>query len=137
MAPFIRYVKPDVLEYLVEVLAPRDRDRRGADGVLEDQVPADDPGDELAERRVRVGVGGAGHRDRRGQLGEGERGERAGHAREDEGQDDRGTGVADRLADDDEDAGADDRAEAERGQVEQADDTLPRLALILRVADEG
>ena len=36
----------------------------------------------------------------------------------------------------DEDAGADDRAEAQRGQVEQADDALERRALLLRVADE-
>ena len=35
-----------------------------------------------------------------------------------------GPGVADRLADDDEDARADDRAEAERGEVERADDAL-------------
>ena len=36
----------------------------------------------------------------------------------------------------DEDAGADDRAEAQRGQVEEADDALQRRALLLGVADE-
>ena len=112
------------VEQVVEVLAPADRDGGDRHGVLEDQVPADDPRRELAERRVGVRVGAARDRDRRGQLREGERGERAGDAGEDEGQDDRRAGVADRLADDHEDAGADDRAEAERGQVEQADDAL-------------
>ena len=104
--------------------APADGDRRDRDGVLEDQVPADDPRDELAERRVRVRVGAARDRDRRCQLGVGERGERARDAGEDEDEDDRRPGVADRLADDHEDAGADDRADAERGQVEQADGAL-------------
>ena len=56
-----------------EVAAPGDRDRDVADRVLEDQVPADDPRDQLAERRVRVGVGAAGLRDHRRQLGVAER----------------------------------------------------------------
>src|SRR5215207_6960353 len=42
------------VEQLVEVLAPADGDRRHRDAVLEDQVPADDPRDQLAHRRVAV-----------------------------------------------------------------------------------
>ena len=125
------------VEQLVEVAAPADRDGRDRHAVLEDQVPADDPGDQLAHRRVGVGVGAARDRDRRRHLGVGQRGERAGHAGEDEREDDRRPGVADRLAQDDEDAGADDRAEAERGEVEQADRALERVVAVLRVGDEG
>ena len=97
----------------LKVPAPADGDRRDRDAVLEDQVPADDPGDELAERRVAVGVGRAGDRDRRGQLGVGQRARRRTSRRR--ARSDRtiaGPGVADRLADDHEDAGADDGAEA-------------------------
>ena len=47
-----------------------------------------------------------------------------------------GPGVADRLAEDDEDAGADDRADAERGQVEQADGALELAAGLLGVGDQ-
>ena len=58
----------EAAEQRVEVVAPRDRDRDVADGVLEDQIPADDPGDQLSERRVRVGVRASRLRDHRRQL---------------------------------------------------------------------
>ena len=48
-----------------------------AEGVLEDEVPADDPGDQLAERRVGVGVGRPGDGDHAGELGVAEAGEGA------------------------------------------------------------
>ena len=53
----------------LEVFAPRDRDRDVSDRVLEDQIPADDPGDDLAERRVRVRVRASRLRNHRRQLG--------------------------------------------------------------------
>ena len=53
-------------------------------GVLEDEVPADDPGDELAEGGVGVGVGGAGDGDHAGELGVAEAGEGADDGDEDE-----------------------------------------------------
>ena len=77
------------VQQLVEVGAPSDGHGRDRDAVLEDQVPADDPGRELAERRVGVGVGAARDRDGRRELGEGQRREDAGDARDHEGQDDR------------------------------------------------
>ena len=52
----------------VEIVAPRDRHGDVADRVLEDQIPADDPRDQLAERRVRVGVGASRLRDHRREL---------------------------------------------------------------------
>ncbi len=54
------------------------------EGVLEDEVPADDPGDELAERGVGVGVGGAGDGDHAGELRVAEAGEAADDGDEDE-----------------------------------------------------
>ena len=59
----------EVVEQLVQVARPADRDRGGAERELQDQVPADDPGDELAERRVGERVGRARDRHGRGELG--------------------------------------------------------------------
>ena len=51
-----------------EIARPADGHRRGTERVLEDQIPADDPGDELAERGVAIGVGRAGDRNARREL---------------------------------------------------------------------
>ena len=67
----------DAGEEPLHVAAPADRHGHRADRVLEDQVPADHPRDDLAERRVGVGVGAAGDRHHRRELGVAERGERA------------------------------------------------------------
>ena len=57
------------LKQPVNVSGETNGDRHVRDGVLEDQIPADDPGDELAQGCVRVGVGAAGDGNNRGQLG--------------------------------------------------------------------
>ena len=116
---------------------PAHRHRRRAQGVLEHQVPADDPRHELAERHVRIGVGRAGDRHGGGELGIAETRQRADHAGEEHGQDDGGTGVsAGRLAGEHEDAGADDAADADEDQVGPAQNTtqarLARLSLSIR-----
>ncbi len=72
-----RQVDADAAEERVGVAGPRDGDGRVADGVLEEEVPADDPGDQLAQRRVGVRVGAARHGDHRGELGVAERREAA------------------------------------------------------------
>jgi hypothetical protein len=46
-----------------EVIAPRNGDRDIADRVLEDQVPTDDPRDQLAERGVGIRVRASGLRN--------------------------------------------------------------------------
>ena len=50
---------PNPARMPLQVAAPADRDGHRADRVLEDQVPADHPREELAERGVGVGVGAA------------------------------------------------------------------------------
>ena len=57
-----------MLEHGIEVARPAVGNEAGTDGVLENQVPADDPGDQLTERGVSVRVGTAGHRDHAGQF---------------------------------------------------------------------
>ena len=103
---------------LPEVGRPRDRDGDVPDGVLEDEVPADDPRDELAERRVGVRVGGARDGDEARELRVAEGAEAAGDGRQQDGDDDAGPGrrlplaSRRRAAERGEDAGADDGADA-------------------------
>src|SRR5438876_401473 len=90
-----------------EMARPADTHRGSAGGVFEHQVPADDPGRELAHGGVGVGVGAA--RDRHGarHLGVAETGERTRDADEDHREGHRGTGVQrGHLPGDHEDPGA-------------------------------
>ncbi len=119
-------VDPHVVEQLLEVAGPGDGHRHVAHRVLDDEVPADDPADQLAEGGVGVGVGRAGDRHHGGELGVAERREAAGDGGEDEGEGDRGARArvpaAPRRggAHGREDAGADDGADAQQGELEGA-----------------
>ena len=124
-------------EDALEVAAPADRDRHRADGVLENQVPADHPGEDLAERGVGVGVGAAGDRDHRRELGVAQRREAAGEAGRHVGEHDRRPRlVGGRRPGQHEDAGADDRADAQQRQIHGRQRALERLAPVLDVADQ-
>ncbi len=50
-------VDPEPVEQIDDVSGEADGDAHVGEGVLEDEVPADDPRDELAEGGVGVGVG--------------------------------------------------------------------------------
>ena len=82
------------------------------------QVPSDDPGDKLAEGGVGVGVGRAGDRYHRGELGVAECGESAGDRRKDEEKRDCRPAIEGGVADSREDAGANDRSDSERSQID-------------------
>ena len=106
-----------------EVVRPAVRHGARGDRVLEDQVPADDPGEELAERGVGVGVGAARHRHHRRKLAVAERGERTAESRDAEGEDEAGSGIdVGGEPGQHEDAGADDRADAERRERDGTED---------------
>ncbi len=124
---------PELGQDALEVARPAGGDGGAADRVFEDQVPADDPGEQLAQGRVGVGVGRAGHRHHRGELGVAERREDAGDAGDDVGEHQRRAGdVVGRRAGGDEDAGADDGADAEGGELDRAEHPAqPVLALHL------
>ena len=133
-----RQGESEVAKEAHEVARPAHRHRRAAERVLEDQVPADDPRHQLARRGVRVGVRAAGHRDHRRQLGVAQPGERACHRRDDHREHQRRAGVLGGGGPgQDEDAGADDRADAERGEVKRAERAAERwpLGLGLKVGD--
>ncbi len=88
--------------------------------ILQDQAPADDPGDGLAQHAVAVGVGAARGRHHRRQFGIGQCRAGADHAGDDEGQQHGGTGLVRTHADQRVDARAHDGADAQRDQVRPA-----------------
>ena len=121
-----------VVDEGAKIVGPADRDRDVADGVFEDQVPADDPCDQLPQGGVGVGVGRPGDRHHRGHLGIAERREGADDGRDRKREHQRGAGAraggvaggggADRR----ENAGADDRADADQGHIERPENPLER-----------
>ena len=75
--PLDRQVEAEPVEQIDDVGGEADADAHVGEGVLEDQVPADDPGDEFAEGGVGVGVGRAGNRNHRREFGVAEAGKDA------------------------------------------------------------
>ncbi len=104
-----------------------DRDRGGGEHVFQHQVPADEPGDELAQGRVAVGVGAARDRHHGGEFGVAQAGEYAAQAGDDEGQDHGRSGVfGGGDTGQHKDAGADDAADAQRGEGDRPEGTVER-----------
>jgi len=120
-----------------EIVGPALRDVDVADGVLDDEVPADDPGEDLAERDVGVGVGAARDRHEGRDLRVAERAQAARDGREQVGQHDRRAGArvvgaaGRHHAHAREDAGAHDGPDAQQRQIERAQRAAqaPRVAL--------
>ncbi len=75
-----RNVDSEIVKDARDIARPADGDRGGADHVFQDQVPADQPGDELTHRGIRVSISRTGDRDGGGHLGVAEAGEGAGDA---------------------------------------------------------
>jgi hypothetical protein len=150
--PFQIRVNAEPVEQIDDVGGEADADGHVADGVFEDEVPADDPGDEFTHGGVGVRVSAAGDGNHCGKLGVADRSESADDGDEDEGKSDRGTGAGtpeaggvvnqvfeerrienrgsfeflagDRGADDGEDAGADHGADSEGSEAEPAEGLL-------------
>jgi hypothetical protein len=123
-------------QQLDQVLGPALGHRRSAEGEFEHQVPADDPGDQLAQGGVGEGVGAAGHRHGAGQLGVAQPGEGAGDRGDHEGQRDGRTGLGGGgHPGEHEDTGADGDPDAEDGQVEGGQVAAELVPLHLGVAD--
>jgi hypothetical protein len=92
----------------------------GAEGIFEDQGPADEPGDQFAHDGVGVGVGRARDGDHRGQFGIAERGDRADRAGDDEGDHHAWAGLLGGGGGENEDTGADDGPDPEHDQLNRA-----------------
>jgi hypothetical protein len=76
---------PKILEKAHYVTRPTDCDRRCAERVFQNEIPADDPGDQFAHRRIGVGVGAARDWNRRGHFGVAQPGKSAGKSAEHKG----------------------------------------------------
>ena len=142
-------VQAEPVQQVDDVRGKTHADTHVGAGVLQNQIPADDPGDELAESGVGVGVSRAGNRNHRRELGITKAGERADEGHQDHGDGDGGTGAGaagergvgddvarqrrvhhaggiklfagDCRADDGEDARTDDGADAQRGERPRAE----------------
>ena len=86
-------VNAEPIEQVDDVRGEADADGHVADGVFENQIPADDPRDEFAHGGVGVGVGAAGDGNHGGEFGITDRSESADDGDEDEGQGDRRAGA--------------------------------------------
>ena len=126
-------LQAETAQQRIEIVAPRNRDRDVADRVLENQVPADDPRNELAKRRVRVRIGAPRLRNHGGQFRVAQTRQRACGAEQQERKHERGSGAGPnhftvwsdltrrRSADRAEDPGADHRADREHDQIARAE----------------
>jgi hypothetical protein len=116
-------VQPELGNHALKVSRPAIGNRGRADRVLENQIPADHPGEQLAERCVGIGVGRSGHWHHRRKFGVAQRRENAGHAGEDVGKHQRGTGhIVGGGARRDENPGANHRANPQTGQLDRTED---------------
>ncbi len=131
-------IDAELLEEAVEVSRPAGGNGGGAERVFEAEVPADDPGDELAEGGVAVGVCGAGDGDDGSELRVAEAGKSAGKTGDDEAQGHCGARVQRGcLTGEHEDASTDDCANAERDEIEGSERAFESvLALLCRFLRE-
>ena len=118
-----RQVDAESADEFGEITRPADGHRDIGDAIFEHQVPADDPGDQLAEGGVGICVSTSRDRDHGRELGIAKRREPAGHGGQPERKDDRRPGprpyeISGRGgADHGKDPGTDDRADPEQNKI--------------------
>ena len=135
--PLRRQIDAECMEEGNHVRRPTDGDGGRADGVLQHQVPADDPGDPFAQGRVGVGVGAAGHGNHAGEFAVAQAGERAADSGHNHGNGDRGTGVLrGGNARQGEQARADDGADSQRDQVARTERSLEMVLTTFRFGND-
>ena len=110
-----RHLQVKDLQQLDEVIGPAGRDGAGAHGVLQREIPSDNPGENFAKCRVGVGIGAAGEGNHGSKLSVAETCEGAAQPRQDEGKHETRAGVMGPQAGKDEDTCANDGAHSQRG----------------------
>ena len=126
-----RHRNAEILEEAHDVTRPSDRHCGRAQRIFEDQVPADDPGDDLAHRRIGVGVGTPGDRNGRGHFCVTQPRKGAGNRSEDEGHRDGRPGVGrGGVSGQHENARPDDGADAQGDEIGGREAALERHAVV-------
>ena len=123
-----RQVDVQLLQQAHEIAGPPGGYGGGAKSIFEDQVPADDPGDQLAQGGIAVGVSGAGDGNNGGELRIAKPGKGAGDAGKDKAESHRRAGMERRrLPSQHEDARADDGADAESYEIDRTERAPERV----------
>ena len=126
---------PKLSQQADKIAGPANRNGGGAHGVFQNEIPADDPGEDLTDRGISIYIGASGCRYHRRQFGIAQTDEGAGNAGENKGQGDRGAGVAGGgFAGEDEDTGSDNAADAQPDKRERAECLGQAFAVVIRVA---
>ncbi len=129
-----REIDAEILCKADDIAGPADRHRNGADRIFQDKVPSDDPGHDLAERGVGIGVGAAADRHGRRHFRIAQACEGAGHRAEQERQRYRRSGIRCRsMSRQHKDAGADHATHAKRDQMQCGKRTLQGPGFAARV----
>src|SRR5271167_65002 len=118
----------EVLQEADEVAAPAGGDGGRAESVFQDEIPADDPGEEFAQGRVAVGVSRTRDGDQRGEFGIAQAGEDTAQSGQHEGQYDRRTCIlSGRRSGEHKNSGADDSADTQSNEVYGAQGPLQTM----------
>ena len=118
MRPLIWYAQAEPVEHAISVLTPRDCHGCRANGVFEDQIPPDDPGNQFPHRRIRISVGASSHWNHGSEFRVTQAGKRATEPRHDKGKNDGWAGaIRDSRRGANKQAGPNDCADAKRHQV--------------------
>ena len=127
----LRQMNAPIAEQVGDVTRPPDRNRGRRHQIFERKIPADDPGERLAERAVRVRVRAARHGNHRSELRVADRGERGAEGSDEQRQRQGRSRVIRRdRAGQDENAGADRRAQADCRQRAGAQHPVQRRGAI-------
>ena len=136
--PF-RYEDAEAFQEGPEIIGPAYRHGDIAHGVFDNQVPADYPGDNLAQGGIGIGVSRTGDRDNRGEFSVADRGESADYRCDYEGEHDCRAGprpedIAGRgRADCGENPRADYRPDAEHGELHRSQRALEPIFGAIRI----
>lgn len=109
-----------IREQANQITRPADGHGNRTDRIFQNEIPADDPCNKLADRGVGVGIGTAGDRHGRRHLRIAKSGEGTRNAGQDKRQRDRRTGIGRRrMSRENENAGAHDAADTKRNEIKR------------------
>src|SRR6266700_3067960 len=132
MAPLIRECNTKPPKHAVEILAPCNRNGRSANGILQPEVPADNPGNELSHGRVGIRISAARNWNHRSEFRIAQSREGTADTRNNKCQGDRGARpVGNRSGGSHKQTSADNSADSEHYQIHGAERPLKAMLACL------